>query len=134
MLENCRFHHIGYAVKDIMLTAEYYISSGWELTDICNDLIQNARIAFLRREQFPLIELVAPIDEESPVVNTLDKSGVSPYHICYEVNDIDSAILELRKKKFVALFKPVPAVALNNKLICYLFNKSVGLIELVSQD
>jgi len=134
MLENCRFHHIGYAVKDIMLTAEYYISSGWELTDIYNDLIQNTRIAFLKREQFPLIELVAPIDEKSPVVNTLDKSGVSPYHICYEVDDIDSAIFELRKKKFVALFKPVPAVALNNKLICYLYNKSVGLIELVSND
>ena len=78
MLENCRFHHIGYAVKDIMSTAEFYISLGWELTDIYNDLIQNTRIAFLKREQFPLIELVAPIDEKSPVVNTLVKSGVSP--------------------------------------------------------
>jgi methylmalonyl-CoA/ethylmalonyl-CoA epimerase len=134
MLENCRFHHIGYAVQDIMLTAEFYLSSGWELSDIYNDLIQNTRIAFLKREQFPLIELVAPIDDKSPVVNTLDKSGVSPYHICYEVDDITSAILELRKKKFIALFKPVPAIALDNKLICYLYNKSVGLIELVSKN
>ncbi|MDD3944498.1 MAG: VOC family protein [Bacteroidales bacterium] len=101
MIENCRFHHIGYAVHNIMETAEFYIQGGYKLTEIYHDSIQNTRVAFVKRDKFPLIELVEPIDEKSPVVNTLNKSGVSTYHVCYEVEDIDSAILELRKKLFV---------------------------------
>jgi methylmalonyl-CoA/ethylmalonyl-CoA epimerase len=39
----------------------------------------------------------------------------------------------LRKQRFIQLFNPVPAIALNNRKICYLFNKDVGLIELVEK-
>lgn len=134
MLQNCRFHHIGYAVKDIMETAQSYIKAGWKISEIFDDTIQNTKIAFLERDQFPLIELVAPIDDRSPVVNTLKKSGITPYHVCYEVDDIESAIAELSEQHFLALFEPVPAIALNNRLICYLYSNTVGLIELVSKE
>jgi len=131
MLSYFRFHHIGYAVKEIAVTAEYYIKAGWRLSEQQIDLIQNTKIAFLSKEGFPLIEFVAPVDDTSPVVKILEKRGVTTYHICYEVDDINSSVSELRKQKFVQLFKPVEAVALNNQKICYLFNKDVGLIELV---
>lgn len=133
MIKNCRFHHIGYAVRDLMETADNYISAGWTLSEIFDDLIQNSKIAFLKRDGFPIIELVAAVDDKSPVVNTLKKSGVSPYHICYEVDDIKSAIKELNDMDFFTLFDPVPAIALDNKLICYLYSANVGLIELVSK-
>lgn len=133
MLSCFSFHHIGYAVQDINTTGEYYINAGWTMSEIQIDSIQNTKIAFLRKEGFPLIELVAPVDEKSPIVNTLNKMGVTPYHICYEVLDIDLAILELRKLKYIQLFKPVKAVALENRRICYLFNQSVGLIELLNK-
>ncbi len=128
-----KFHHIGYAVKSIEQTSSFYIKQGWSITEQIIDPIQNTKIAFLNKENFPLIELVAPIDEQSPVVKTLDKVGVSPYHICYSVKDIEQTISELRKEKFIALFRPVKAVALNNKRICYLYNASAGLIELVEE-
>lgn len=134
MLSYLNFHHIGYAVQDIVVTAEYYISAGWSISEIQIDVIQNTKIAFLKKEHFPLIELVAPIDDNSPVVNTLNKMGVTTYHICYEVFDIDLAIVELKKLKYIPLFKPVEAIALENRKICYLFNKSVGLIELLSEN
>ena len=108
MIKGSRFHHIGYAVKDIIETAENYISMGWVLSEVYVDVIQNSQIAFLKKEGFPLIELVAAVDDKSPVVNTLKKSGVSPYHVCYEVDDIDIAIKELNEMSFFTMFDPIP--------------------------
>lgn len=133
MLPSFRFHHIGYAVNDIAITAEYYLRCGWVITEEQIDPIQNTKIAFLSKVGFPLIELVAAVDEQSPVVKTLEKSGVTTYHICYEVDDIDEAVMELKRLKFIPLFKPVEAIAINNCKICYLYNNAVGLIEIVNK-
>lgn len=133
MLINCSFHHIGYAVKDIASTAAFYTKVGWTMSEIYTDTIQNTYIAFLNRDGFPLIELVAPIDETSPICNTLKKVGNSTYHVCYAVPDIDIAIAELRAQRYMPLFKPVEAVAMDNKKICYMMHPDVGLIELVEQ-
>lgn len=132
MLPSFRFHHIGYAVHKIAITAEYYFRAGWSISDEQIDPIQNTKIAFLSKKGFPMIELVEPVNEKSPIVKTLEKSGVTPYHICYEVDDIDAAIVDLKKLRFIPLFKPVQAIALNNYKICYLYNKDVGLIEIVN--
>lgn len=133
MLNNCSFHHIGYAVRDITMTAAFYTKAGWKLSEIYTDTIQNTYIAFLHREGFPLLELVAPIDETSPICNTIKKVGNSTYHICYSVPDINSAVAELRAQRYMPLFKPVEAVGINNKKICYLMHPEVGLIEIVEQ-
>ena len=133
MTKDSVFHHIGYAVRDIVATAEFYTYAGWVLSDIVVDPIQNTQIAFLKRDGFPLIELVAPVDENSPICKILKTSGVTPYHVCYSVADIDNAIAELRAKRFVLLFNPVPAVALNHKKISYLMHPHVGLIELIER-
>lgn len=53
--------------------------------------------------------------------------------MCYCVEDIEEAVKELKKKRFLPLFRPVQAVALGNKKICFLFNREVGLIELVEK-
>ena len=133
MIQDSSFHHIGYAVRDIVATAEFYTNSGWVLSEIVVDPIQNTQIAFLERDGFPLIELVAPVDENSPICKTLKTSGVTPYHVCYSVADIDNAVAELRAKRFILLFNPVPAVALDNKKISYLMHPQVGLIELIER-
>lgn len=133
MLKDCQFHHIGYAVKDIERTAKYYTATGWQLGKVYTDTIQNTYIAFLTREGFPMIELVAPIDETSPICNTLKKVGNATYHVCYSVPDLNTAVVELRAQRFMPLFKPVEAVALDNKKICYLMHPDVGLVELVEQ-
>ena len=131
MLPYFRFHHIGYAVKDIEASAKLYLEAGWLLSEVVIDPIQNAKIAFLTKEGMPQIEFVAPVDEKSPIVKTLEKSGNSPYHICYEVDNIDEAVADLLKQKYIKLFNPVPSVCIINKKICYLFNAQVGLIEIV---
>jgi hypothetical protein len=44
---------------------------------------------------------------------------------------MNEAIYELKKQKYILLAPPVSAVALAKRSICFLYNKDVGLIELV---
>jgi methylmalonyl-CoA/ethylmalonyl-CoA epimerase len=128
------FHHIAIAVNDISETAETYMLLGFKLNEIFIDKTQNVKLAFLEKEGHPLIELVEPMDEKSPVNNILQKIGVTPYHLCYEAESINDAILFLKKTGFLLLSKPVVAEAFPNKKICFLYNKSVGLIELLGLE
>lgn len=132
MLALMHFHHIGYAVKDIKTTSAFYQDAGWTMSPIQFDIIQGTDIAFLKKDGEPLIELVSSHKETSPVSKAIAKmGGVTVYHVCYIVEALDEAIMQLRKKRFVLLFNPVPAVAMDNKRICYMMHPDVGLIELV---
>ena len=133
MLDSMKFHHIGIAVKEIEKTAAVYVQGGYNKSTITFDPIQNVNICWLVKDGMPTIELLAPVDEKSPVNNTLEKNGVTPYHTCYIVDDIESAVKELRKQKYIIVSKPEPAVAINNCKVAFLYNKNIGLIELVEE-
>lgn len=126
--------HIGYAVHDIQKTAQYYINGGWSLSDIYEEIIQNTKIAFLTRQGTPTIELVSPLNGESPVDNVLKNSGIAPYHICYVVDDMMAAVEELYEEGYKPLFMPVRSIAMDNREICYLYHMDVGAIEIVSRN
>lgn len=125
--------HIGYAVRDIQETAALYVAAGWTLSEVYNEEVQHARIAFLRKEGMTTIELVSPLEGKSPVDRFLENGGVQPYHICYTVEDVWETIEDLHEEGFVPLFMPVPSVAMENKEICYLYHEQVGLIEVVAK-
>ena len=131
MLDTMKFHHMGVAVKEIEKTAAVYVQGGYKQSVTTFDPIQQVKICWLTKEGMPTVELVEPVDDSSPVCKTLAKNGVSPYHTCYRVEDIEKAIDELRKMKYVVVVKPVEAPAITNAKVCFLFNKNVGLIELV---
>ena len=131
MLADFQFHHIGIAVKDIGATARIYESGGYKSSATIYDPIQNVDICWLTKDGAPTVELLAPINENSPVNKILEKNGVSPYHTCYVVKDIQEGISELRKQKYVMVSKPAEAVALKGSKVAFLFNKNIGLIELV---
>lgn len=131
MLDSFRFHHIGVAVKSIEQTAAVYVAGGYTQSATTFDPVQNVNICWLTKEGMPTVELLEPVDETSPVCKTLEKNGVTPYHTCYIVDNIELAVADLRKMKYVAVSKPVEAPAIGNSKVCFMFNKNVGLIELV---
>lgn len=131
MLESFKFHHIGIAVKDIDSTAAIYENGGYRMSNIIFDPIQDVNICWLTKEGAPIVELLAPVDEKSPVNKILEKNGVTPYHCCYVVDSIDESVSELRKQKYVMISKPAEAMAFCGNRVCFLFNKNVGLIEIV---
>lgn len=127
------FHHMGIACRDINKTAAFYIHMGYVPSPVVDDPMQHVQVCFLDKEGAPRIELLAPLDEQSPVLRTLENVGVSPYHLCYQVKDIEAAIGELRQQRFLLVSGPVPACAMGDKRVAFLFQKHTGLIELVEE-
>ena len=128
------FHHIGIACYDIEDSSRFYTSQGYEKSGIVFDPIQNVNICFCKKidgRGGACVELISPHDDTSPVNKNLQKNGVSPYHICYETENLEETIADLKKQRFLVVSKPAPAVAFNGCRVCFLFSKSVGLIELV---
>lgn len=125
------FHHIGIACRDIDKTKAFYLQQGYTATPTVDDPLQHVRISFLNKEGAPRLELLEPLDVQNPVARTLATAGVTPYHMCYEVRDLESAIAELRTQRFLLVNGPVPACALENRRIAFMFQKNTGLIELV---
>lgn len=131
MVNDLKFHHIGVACEDIDTTAAQYEKLGYERSEEVVDPLQNIKICFLNHDTMPCVELLAPVDEKSPVVEILAKNGTTPYHTCYKVNDLEGTIKELRAERYVVVSKPKVANAINGCRVAFLFHKDMGLIELV---
>ena len=127
------FHHVGIAVNSIEETAKWYIESGYSITETIKEPIQNVYIAFLKRDDSPLLELVQPVDKTSPVYNILKKVGVTAYHFCYETDNLQKTIETFESKDFKVLVEPVPAISFNNRRISFLYHIDIGLIELLEK-
>ncbi len=131
-------HHLGIAVKDIEKSIREYAGLGWILDGkIVEDKDRNVKLAFLKRKQSgEVLELVAPNQDDNPVSNTLRvmKNMATPYHICYEVKDLDKTIEILKGRKYIVTETPKPAVAFDNRRVAFLLNRNVGLIELLETE
>lgn len=125
------FHHIGIACRDIAKSQSFYVDMGYTASLVVDDPLQHVRVCFLDKDGAPRLELLEPLDEQSPVARTLDTVGVAPYHLCYEVQDIEAAVTALRKQRFLLINGPVPACAMDDRRVAFLFQKNTGLIELV---
>lgn len=125
------FHHIGIACRSIEKTKRFYVSMGYEAATTVDDPIQHVRVCFLTNPGAPRIELLEPLDDMNPLSRTLESVGVSPYHTCYEVQDIKAAIDDLRSQRFLLVSGPVPACAMNDRQVAFLYKKDNGLLELV---
>ena len=77
--------------------------------------------------------IVQPADDTCSVNKIVKSRGVSPYHLCYETDDIDQAFCDLMEQGYIPLFRPVEAIAFENRRICYFFKKESGYLELATR-
>lgn len=128
---NLKVHHVGYAVPDIGAALKEFGALGWAVcSETVDDLARQVRIVFMERDGYQ-IELVAPLSAESPIHKTLQKGCGTPYHFCYEVDNLEVAEAELKKQQFMPFKKAAPAPAIGNRRVAFMFAKNVGIIELV---
>lgn len=130
---DCATDHIGYVTKNIEKTAATFTLLGYEAGEVVNDDTQKTRICLLKKEGEVDIELVEPYPENETMLKML-KKGVTPYHVCYRVPDVQIAFGQLKESGFTPLFSPVAAPAFNNRLICYFWKNDMGLIEIVEEE
>ena len=132
-MEQFAFHHIGIAVRDLSKAIPICKNLwGYELkSGPFDDPIQNVSVCLLSRgEGDTVVELVAPLGPKSPVDRAL-KKGEGIYHICYQVPDINAAILHLTEHGSMLLSGPVPAVAFEMRPIAWLMTEVDILVELL---
>lgn len=102
---------------------------GFKKSTVTYNPLQNVNICWVSRQGLPFIELVKPVSETS-LVCKIKKQSVTPYHICYFVDNIDSAEDERRRMKYILVSNPMKAIAVQNSRVCFLFDKNIGMIEL----
>lgn len=127
-----RIHHIGYAVKNIDEAFKLFKVLGFEkVNEKVVDEERKVEILFVKNNEY-LVELIEPYRNNSPIDNILKNSGSTPYHICYESKDILKDIEMLKSEGFVLISELSEAPAINNQKVCFLYNRKVGIIEILA--
>jgi len=125
-------HHIGYAVRNIDQTLKYFKLLGFEsVSEKVEDSSRNVCIQFLENDGMK-IEVIEPLNDQSPIKNILAKSGPTPYHLCMETENFQESLISLRQEGFKVITQPQNAPAIENRNVIFLFRKEIGIIELVN--
>lgn len=126
-----KIEHIGIAVRNLKEVAKFYLDvfnvKASEETDVPE---RKLKIACIEISGVKL-ELLMPTDQDSVVAKFIEKRGEGIHHICFEVEDIEKAVSEL-KNKGVELVDEKPRLGVEGKKIIFLQPKSTSgvLIEL----
>lgn len=129
-----KIDHIGYAVKRIDRAITAFQKLGYEFEPAIDDKDRNVKLAFGSKDGYR-IELVAPLDKklESPVDQYLSNAVGTPYHICYESDNLDAEIEELKAQGNKVVIEPRPAVAFGGRKVVFMMNIGFGLMEIVEK-
>ena len=130
MIAGLYFHHIGVACRDLEMEMRSFAIVGYTLEgEHFSDPLQKIHGCFLVGPG-PRVELLAPMDDTSPVMPWLEK-GVKMYHQAYEVESMEDATVALRAKRAVVISHPRPAVAFRGRKISFLMFPNLLLVELI---
>lgn len=151
--------HIGYAVEDMDKAKNVFAAMGFDFTDNRVDEFRHVLVsvgemnsAFCLEEPLndkkknaensPLssyrggwkVELLSPIEgQKSPIDGYLSKIGNTPYHICYQVSDIEMAVTELQERGFTLISPSAPSLPLDG-MVCFLYSQETGIMELIESS
>ena len=80
------------------------------------------------------IELLSPTSTNSVIEKFINKKGPGIHHVCLEVDDINAAIIELKKEKII-LINDKPKIGAEGFKIVFIHPKSTGgvLVELAEK-
>jgi methylmalonyl-CoA/ethylmalonyl-CoA epimerase len=129
-----KINHIAIAVADIDGALSFWRDALGLVVDHIEDVpSQKAVVGFLPCGDSE-IELVKPTAEDTGVAKFLAERGGGMHHLCFEVNDIEALLLQL-KNDGVRLINET-AMELPGRKIAFVHPKSTGgvLVELYQQS
>ncbi len=127
-----KIDHIGIATRQLEeATAVWRDALGLEVDSTEKIVEQGVRIAMLPIGETH-IELLEPLEQDSPVGKFLEKRGPGLHHIAVRVNDIRGTLAQL-KKTGARLIDETPRVGAGGCLVAFIHPSSVNgvLLELV---
>jgi|SRR5579862_9288407 len=127
-----RLHHIGFVVADLEASAPGMaraLMTEWN-KEVIIDPLQRVKVTFLcGGYQSPLIELVEPLGDESPVRRFLIEKRGGLHHLCYEVLSLEKNLARIRAGGGVIVSRPKPAVAFGGRPIAWAMTREKLLLE-----
>jgi methylmalonyl-CoA/ethylmalonyl-CoA epimerase len=126
-----RIDHIAIVVEDIDAALGFWRDAlGLDLTHVEDVPDQNAAVAFLPTGASE-VELVKPTSANSGIARFLARRGPGMHHICFEVDDIEHTLAEL-KARGVRLIDETPTLGTGGKKIAFIHPESTHgvLVEL----
>jgi methylmalonyl-CoA/ethylmalonyl-CoA epimerase len=133
-MDDLRIHHYGLATNDLQRSMDAFQSLGYSIGDIVIDPIQKVRLVFVSRPGEPMIEIICDLDVIGPTGKIISRSGSGFYHVCYEINNIEESIERFRNRGFLLRHKPVVAVAFHGRKVVWMYNRFIGLVELLEKQ
>ncbi|HLR71131.1 MAG TPA: methylmalonyl-CoA epimerase [Pseudogracilibacillus sp.] len=117
--------HIGIAVHCINTALSFYTEGlGLSVEKVETVESERVKIAFLKLGE-SRIELLEPIDKQSPIYTFLEKKGEGIHHIALEVDQIDDRLAHL-KSQGIRLIQEKPKKGANNAKIAFLHPASAN--------
>ena len=104
-MEFKKIDHIGIAVRDLERSLSRWLVLFRVKTSRVEEIEdRGVRLVHLYFPEGPAVELISPLGEESPIAKFLDERGEGIHHLTIEVDDIESAMKELKSAglQFVA--------------------------------
>ena len=131
-------HHVGFVVRAITPAETAFAALGYErLGASVEDGRQDAEILFLARigaqPGEPLVELISPLSDRSPVAAFARESRFRIHHVCFAVEDLDHALQPVRERRLTQVTPVTDAPAIGFRRIVFLFSRETGLFELVER-
>jgi methylmalonyl-CoA/ethylmalonyl-CoA epimerase len=123
-----RIDHIGVAVTEIEPALALYRDS-FELTVAHREVVRDQGVeAVLLDVGENHVELLAPLDADTPVGRFLAKQGPGLHHVAYQVSDID-ATLEKLKQAGLALIDEQPRTGIRGSRVAFMHPRaSAGVL------
>lgn len=129
-----RIHHLGYAVEDLDAAARFYKDNFGAEPGEPEAVDEQGIIATMFEVGESRIELVRPTRPDSPVGKFLAKRGEGFHHVAYEVDDLETALSDL-KDRGVDLIDETPRIGAGGTLMAFVhprdaFGVLTELVEL----
>ncbi len=128
-----KVNHMGLAVRDFVLAKELLQTMGFEMGEVCREDNQNSELCILSKRNYDNIELVKPINQDSPTLQMLKQESMKFYHMCYEVENFGDYLEQIKKAglKYSIVSNSKETELFGGKPVMFLYVEQVGLIELL---
>ena len=126
--------HLGIAVDSIDKAAPFWrhiLSISHRTTE---NVIEQGVVTDIYDTGQGKVELLEALGDNSPIAKFLDKRGPGIHHVCFEVDDINSAIIELKENN-INVLSDEPTIGAEGYKVVFIHPKSTGgvLVELAEK-
>ena len=130
-----KIDHVAIVVKDLEATIALYTQTpGFQ--PVYRETVADQGVEAVGLEAGDsIIELLRPLDEESPIAKFRGDAATKLHHTAYRVDNLEASLADLRSKG-VRLIDEHPRKGAHDNLIAFLHPKSTGgvLVELCQHE